>query len=114
MVIGVVAALEEKIYGLIEKMYVEFSGRFDHVEQRVDHISRRVELMEHRMDNIDNCLVNMESKFTSQIGILFDAQKAANDRLERLETKIDELVDKVERHDIKLNALEGGRHVIPL
>lgn len=77
--------MEEMVYNLIEKMYIEVTGKFDHLEQRLKDI-------EQRMDQVEEI----------------------NQRLDRLEVKIDALADKVERHDIKINVIEGGRKAMTI
>ena len=137
--------MSDKIYQLLEKMYIEFTGRFekvdakfDKVDARFDQVDARFEKVDARFDQVDARFDKVDARFdkvdarfdklekevkqnskdilrletvtTEKFGALFDAQKMTNERLDRIETKLDRFCDKVEDHEIRLQVIDGGKN----
>lgn len=78
--------MSDKTFELLEKMYIEFNGKFD---------------------SLNKDIVKIENEMSNKFGVIFDAQDLANERLERIEKKLDKVSDKVDKHDIKIQVIEG-------
>lgn len=94
--------MEDKVFELLEKMYVEFS------EFRKE---TREELKELKKD-----IIRIENEHGKKFDALFDGykqlaegQKEHGRCLDRIETKLDNLSLTVISHESKLEILEGGR-----
>ena len=66
--------VDDKTFELLEKMYVEFIGRFDKSDARFDKMDARFGQMDARFDQID-------ARF-SQVDARFDQVEARLDRVE--------------------------------
>jgi len=104
--------MTEKLYNLVEKMYIElsgrmekmhseFSGNFQKIDQRFEGIDRRFDVIDQRFEGIDRQLAtlgkrmeNIELKIENDISIkieaLFDGQKQMVEHLNRIEEKVDQ------------------------
>lgn len=83
--------MEDKVYDLIEKMYLEFNSRFDKFEKV--------------FDKLEKSQVKLEQEFAEKFGILNDAQKINSEKLEKLddiEFKLDSLIEQVNAHEFQL------------
>lgn len=97
--------MENKIYDLLEKVYIEVQDTKKELQDtRKDLQETKVEVKENRKD-----IIRLENEMSNKISILFDGQKATNDRLDRIEKKLDDLSEKVDKHDIKIQVIEGGK-----
>jgi len=57
------------------------------------------------IQGLKNDVIRMENKMDG----LYDGYKQTYEKLEVVEDKIDGLADMVDRHDIKIQVIEGGR-----
>jgi predicted nucleic acid-binding Zn-ribbon protein len=94
--------MEDKTFQLLEKMYSEFSTRFDKVEADIQGLKGDVR-------GLKNDVLRIEHDHGQKLQALFDGYKQHDQRLDVLEKKIDNLTEKVDRHDIKIQVIEGGR-----
>jgi len=101
--------VEDKTFELLEKMYIEFSSRFDKVENRLDKV-------ENRLDKVEGHITRIENEHGQKLDALFDGYKQLHDkqgehdkRFDRIEAKLDNLSLQVISQDSKLAVLEGGR-----
>ncbi|WDU83070.1 hypothetical protein [Caloramator sp. Dgby_cultured_2] len=51
----------------------------------------------------------MENELKEMKKTLFDGYVQNTEAIKRLEAKVDELSEKVDRHDIKIQVIEGGK-----
>lgn len=79
---------EEKILSLIEKMYTEFSGRFEKIDERFDKMDGRMDRIEERMDRMEGNLVRIEQDHGQKLSALFDGYKQNSDKLDRIEAEV--------------------------
>jgi len=112
--------MKDKAYELIQKMYVEFTDRlngidkkFDGIDKKFDGIDEKFEVIDHRFDSLEkeirqngNQIVRLENQFHDKIGILFDAHKSTNERLDRLETKVDDIAKMSEMHEVQIRGIK--------
>ena len=90
--------MTEKLYNLVEKMYIElsgrmekmhseFSGNFQKIDQRFEGIDRQLATLGKRMENIE---LKIENDISIKIEALFDGQKQMVEHLNRIEEKVDQ------------------------
>lgn len=87
--------MENKIFDLIEKVYIELQE----TKQEVKSVGNRLTKLE----------IKIENNISEKIDALFEARDITNERLDRIEVKIDNLTEKVDTHDIKIQVIEGGK-----
>ncbi|MEN3002771.1 hypothetical protein [Dehalobacterium formicoaceticum] len=119
---------DEKILSLIEKMYIEFSGRFEKIDERFEKIDERFEKIDEKFGKIDerfekiddkfdelnnkldqkankNDIVRLENELKPKIEALFDGYKQNSDKLDSIITRLNIIEEKVENHDIHIAVL---------
>lgn len=96
--------MEDKIFELLEKMYVDIKGELNDIKTELSK----------KADKTD--IVRIENEHGQKLDALFDGYKQLHEkqeehdkRFDRIETKLDNLSIKVNSHDSKLEVLEGGR-----
>lgn len=57
------------------------------------------------IQGLKNDVIEIENKMNG----LYDGYKQTYEKLEVIDDKVDSLVGKVDRHDIKIQVIEGGR-----
>lgn len=65
---------EEKILNLVEKMYTEFTGRFESIETR--------------LTSVENTVTRIENNHGEKLSVLFDGYKQNSDKLDRIEKEV--------------------------
>ncbi len=80
--------MDEKIYELLEKVYLEVQGVKDEVKKT-------------------NIIIEQEMR--PDIKLALQGYHDINEKLTTIEEKITILSDKVDRHDIKIQVIEGGK-----
>lgn len=100
--------MEDKVLNLIEKMYIEFSGRFDNVDNRFDKLEKGQEYLENRMTKLE---INIENNISKKIDALFEFREITNEKLTRNEERIDKLNDSVSSQDLRLHVLEKEKQI---
>ena len=89
--------MEDKAFELLTKMHSEFSYFRREVNEKPDR----------KADKID--IARIEHEHGSKLEAALDGYKQAYEKLEVIESKDDNLNEKVERHDINIQVIEGGR-----
>jgi len=122
--------MEDKIFDLLEKVYIEvqetkkdvkvingrldgIDGRLDGIDGRLDGIDGRLDGIDGRLDGIDGKLSRLEMKvehdISNKLDALFEFREEAMQRFDRIETKLDDLSEKVDKHDISIQVIQGGK-----
>ncbi len=78
---------EDKVFNLLEKMYVDFNGKFEKIDQRLDKMDQRFDGLEHRIGKLE---IKVENNISQKIEVLFDGQKQMMAQLNRIEEKVDQ------------------------
>jgi tetrahydromethanopterin S-methyltransferase subunit G len=91
--------MDDKVFNLLEKMYAEMNEKFDQVNQRFDKVDSRLTKIESTMEN----------DIIPDIKLALQGYHDTNEKLTTIDEKIDNLADKVDRHDIKIQVIEGGK-----
>lgn len=94
--------MEDKTFELLTKMYSEFTSRFDKIE--TDMHGMKTDVQDLKKD-----VLRIENEHGSKLEALFDGYKQTYEKLGVIEKKVDNLAEKVDRHDIKIQVIEGGR-----
>jgi len=96
--------VEDKIFELLEKMYVDIKGELNDIKTELSK----------KADKTD--IVRIENEHGQKLDALLDGYKQLHEkqeehdkRFDRIETKLDNLSIRVNSHDSKLEVLEGGR-----
>jgi len=87
--------MEDKTFELLTKMYSEFTEFKDSTNKKLDKLHEDV--------------LRMEQDHGGKLQVLFDGYMQHDRKLYVIEQKLDALADKVDRHDIKIQVIEGGR-----
>ena len=91
--------MQERIIGLMEKMYTELTGLKDQMatkddiaklETSIDNIDTRIDSMETKIENIDTRIDGIESK------------------IENIDTRMDNMESKIEIIDTRIDGIENN------
>lgn len=77
--------MEDRVYDLLEKMYIEFSGRFDSVENDIKDIKGDIKDLKFDVVEIKTTI---EHEINPKITILFDGHIQQAQQLERIEQEV--------------------------
>jgi len=94
-----VLILEDKTFELLSKLYGEFS------EFRKE-TNTRLNSLENGQKKIESLI---ENDVKSDIKALYDGYKQTYEKLESLEIKVDDISSKVEKQDVEIRVIKGGR-----
>ena len=84
--------MEDKTFELLTKMYSEFSSRFENVENEIKKVQ-----------------IKLEHNIEPQIKVLFEDRDGIHKKLNSIEQKIDELSGRVEKQDVEIRVIKGGK-----
>lgn len=87
---------ENIILDFMEKIYIELQNQ----GQKLDNL-------DNRLTSLEKTVAKIEFEQGKKFSTLFDGYKQTNDRLDRMENKIDDMTLKIERHDVKIHIIEG-------
>jgi DNA-binding ferritin-like protein len=87
-----------KLYEFMEKMYTEMQKGFSDVNER--------------LEKLEKGQVRLENELKDTKKTLYDGYIQNAEAIKRLESKIDEVSEKVDRHDMKIQVIEGGRKAL--
>jgi hypothetical protein len=99
----------EKLFGLIEKMYSEMQKGFNDV---YSEMRKGFSSVNERLDNLEKGQLRLEAELKDTKKTLYDGYIQNAEAIKRLEIKVDEISEKVDRHDIKRQVIEGGRKAL--
>ena len=129
--------MENKVFDLLEKVYIEVQetkktvkeiiGRQDKMEEslarmegRQDKMEESLNRMEDRQDKMDESFARMEGcisrleikvehEISNKLDALFEFRDEAIQRFDRIDKKLDDLSEKVDKHDISIQVIQGGK-----
>jgi len=87
--------MEDKVFGLLEKMYIEMQELKTNMATKID------------LDNTRQDLARLENKMDNHFNALFDGYKQSIENIADLRDKLEKLTDKVENQEIKLQILKS-------
>ncbi|MGB7605663.1 MAG: hypothetical protein WBL93_09325 [Lutisporaceae bacterium] len=87
--------MEDKAFDLIEKMYVEFSKKFDSMDKRFVSMDKRFDSLESEIkelksdvSSIKKTVLYIEQDHGQKLEALFDGYKQNTDKLDRIEAEV--------------------------
>lgn len=89
--------MDDKMLELLTQIYNDMKKGFDDVKKELDKKADKSDIARLEYDN--------DKKFQA----LFDGYTQNDKLLNEINDKFDDLADKVEQHDLKIQAIEGGR-----
>ena len=87
--------MEDKTFDLLSKMYGEFTEFRKETKEDITSLKQG--------------MLRIEQNHGAKLEALFDGYKQVYEKLETVEKKVDDLSDKIDRHDIRIQVIEGGR-----
>lgn len=87
--------MEDKSFELLTKMYGEFTEFRNEIKEDIQ--------------GLKNDVLRMEHDHGQKLQALFDGHIQHEQQLNIINEKIGNLSDKVDKHDIKIQVIEGGR-----
>lgn len=94
--------MEDKAFELLTKMYSEFSEFRKDITDKVENNSKEIK-------TVGNQVTKLENEFKTDAKALFDGYKQTYEKLGVLETKVDSISQKIEKQDVELKVLKGGK-----
>ena len=93
--------MDDKAFNLLERIYLELQDT-------------KNELLETKKEVKENggYIIRLENDFHNKFGALSDEVKVVRDDVKYIKKRIDAIEEKVERHDIKIQVIEGGKSKI--
>jgi tetrahydromethanopterin S-methyltransferase subunit G len=74
--------MDEKVFNLLEKMYLELTGKIDGISTELQEVKTEVK-------QNSNHILRLEYKVENKFGALFDARETTNEKLDTIDTKVD-------------------------
>lgn len=96
---------DEKLLELLEKMFGDIKEGISAMDKSLQQINSRLEKLEGSQLKLENELEN--SKKT-----LYDAYIQNAEAIKGLDERVHELSDKVDKHAIKIQVIEGGKKAL--
>ncbi len=90
--------MDEKVFNLLEKVYIE-----------LQEVKGEVQGVKSEVREVKNDMIQFEQKMGEKIEGLFDGYKQNTEALKALQGSVERLEEKVDRHDIKIQVIEGGK-----
>ena len=78
------------MFELMEKMYTEFSERFNSMDKRFDNV-------EYDLKEVKQMVINIENDHGKKLSILFDGNIQNSDKLDRIEAEVSKHEDFILR-----------------
>lgn len=97
---------DERIFDLITKMYSDMNDKLDKLQYGQENFENRFTKLESEIVNVN---MTIENNVLPKIEVLFDGYVQNSEHLKRIEQKVDELSDKVEKNDYQIKVIKGGR-----
>lgn len=93
--------MEEKVFGLLEKLYIEMQYMKGNMATKEDLEELR-ETIATKQD-----IVRLEDKMDSNHKALYDGYKQSIEGITEVKNKLEELTDRVENQEIRLQVLKS-------
>jgi len=99
--------MDEKIYDLLEKLYIDLNTKIDKMDGRLDR-------MDDRFDNVESIMATkqdiarLEDKMDKNFKALFDGYHLTYEKCTEIDKKVDIIDSKVEKHDVEIRVIKGA------
>lgn len=98
--------MEEKMFELMEKMYLEMQDIKSNMATK-DDLSKMA--TKDDLSRVELGIVRLEDKMDKNHKALYDGYKLTYEKLESLEAKVDTIEKHVERHDVEIRVIKNAR-----
>jgi outer membrane murein-binding lipoprotein Lpp len=75
----------------------------------VTEVKTDIKDLKEDVSSLKNQVTKIEVEHGKKLDALFDGYKQNTEAINELTAKVDDLSDKVDRHDIKIQVIEGGK-----
>lgn len=89
--------MEDKLFELMTKMYSEITAKLEAMDKKLDN----------KADKQD--IIRIENKLDSDSKALYDGYKQTFEELVVVEKKVDDISAKVEKQDVEITVIKGGK-----
>lgn len=96
----------DKMFDLLTKMYSEMQGIKIEMQEGFTTVNERLDKVENEVLKTN---MKIEQVVEPKLTALFDGHTQHEDTFTRIEGKLNDLTDKVDKHDIKIQVIEGGK-----
>ncbi len=94
--------MEDKTFELLSRMYGEFSEFREGTEEFQKNITQKVQ------EN-SNHIIRLENELKGDIKALYDGYKQTYEKLNVLENKVDDISAKIEKQEVEIKVIKGGK-----
>lgn len=105
--------MEEKIFELLEKLFIQQKEMEERLQGQMGVLQGQINGLEGKMGGLQGQMTRLDLKIEHQISnkidALFEFRDMTNERLERIENKIDIINDKVDNHELRIKVLESWK-----
>lgn len=98
--------MEDKTFELLTKMYSELTGRLDEMDKR---FTGKFDEMGRDIKGLKNDVIRLENKLDTNSKALFDGYHQTYEKLVEVENKLDNLSVKVEKQEVEIKVIKGGK-----
>ncbi len=91
--------MDEKVFDLLEKVYIELQDTKKELKQDIKCIDSRLTKLE----------IKIENDISQKISALYEDREIVHDRLSKIEDKLDRIDNKIEKQEIEIKVLKGGK-----
>jgi uncharacterized protein YaaR (DUF327 family) len=104
--------MEEKMFEWMEKMYNKMLDMEEMIKSNGEAIEKNREAIEKNREAIEKntaSIIHLETKMEDHIKTLYDGYKQSMEGITRLEGKIDQLTEKVEKQEVEVRILKTAK-----
>ncbi len=96
--------MADKILELVEKMYIEFSQKFEAIDDRFDEMGKEIK---RNRDEIKKVGATIDDEVTPKIDALFDGYKQNHDQITEIKHDVKELSCKVDKQEVEIKVIKN-------
>lgn len=94
--------MDKKAFNLLEKMYVDLSGKIDNINGEIKEIRIDINGVKQGVNEVEQDIIRIEHKMDDNHKALYDGFKLNAEGIQELNIKVDNLTEGVEHQEIKL------------
>lgn len=97
--------MEEKVFNSLERMYSDLSSKIDNMDVKMQEMKTDMQGMKANMATKQDLAI-LENKMDANHKALYDRYKQNTEGITEIKGKLDQLTDRVENQEIKLQVLK--------
>ena len=98
--------MEDKTFELLSKMYNEITGKIDGLHNEL------IEFRGEANDRLTKLEINIENEIKPDIKASLEGYRLVYEKLHEHDTKLESINNKLEKQEIELTVIKGGRKII--